>query len=68
MQVIIRGIQPTESFAPTLDAINDAEFGDDPVVPDDEPEDLDDDSDGGLGDLAFLLGLLPILSLLGLAG
>ena len=68
MQVVIRGIQPTESFAPTLDAIDDAEFGDEPVVSDEEPEDIDDQADGGLGDLAFLLGLFPILALLGLAG
>jgi hypothetical protein len=68
MQVVIKGIQPTESFAPTLDAIDDAEFGDEPVVPDEEPEDIDDQADGGLGDLVFLLGLFPILALLGLAG
>lgn len=75
MQVIIRGIQPTEAFAPTLDAIEDAELGDlpmvpidEPVVPIDEPEDFDDDSDGMFGDLTFLLGLLPMLALLSLVG
>ena len=68
MQVVIKGIQPTESFAPTLDAIDDAEFGDEPVVPDEEPGDIDHQADGGRGDLAFLLGLFPVLALLGLAG
>tara|TARA_B110000908_G_scaffold172339_1_gene239167 strand:+ start:359 stop:2107 length:1749 start_codon:yes stop_codon:yes gene_type:complete len=82
MQVVIQGIQPTESFAPTLDAIDAAELGDEPVivgdelpvisidelvVPVEEAEDIDDQADGGLGDLAFLIGLLPILALFGLA-
>jgi hypothetical protein len=72
MQVIIRGIQPTDAFAPTLDAIEAAAlviddegpvFDDDPV-----PEDPIDDggSGGGMEGFGLLLALLPLLLLAGM--
>jgi hypothetical protein len=78
MQVIIRGIQPTDAFAPTLEAIEAADVvidDEDPIIDDDpveeEPPNEDTLDDGGFGDglagLGFLLGLLPILLLLGMA-
>jgi hypothetical protein len=78
MQVIIRGIQPTDAFAPTLEAIEAADVvidDEDPVIDADpveeEPPNEDTLDDGGFGDglagLDFLLVLLPLLLLLGMA-
>lgn len=78
MQVIIRGIQPTDAFAPTLDAIEAAAlviddegpvFDEGPII-DDDPvhEDPFDDggSGGGMEGLGLLLALLPLLLLAGM--
>jgi hypothetical protein len=78
MQVIIRGIQPTDAFAPTLDAIAAADMvidDEDPVIDagpeEEEPANEDSLNDSGFGDglvgLGFLFGLLPLLLLLGMA-
>ena len=87
---MIRGIEPTEEFAPTLAAIDgeeetgpieDDETPDDdfpipilppePEEPRDEEENPTPDDDGdafGWEGIAWALGLLPILALLGGAG
>jgi len=90
LQLVIRGIEPTEEFAPTLAAIDgDEETGpneEDDETPDEdfpipilppEPEEPreeedptpDDDGDAfGWEGIAWALGLLPILALIGGAG
>lgn len=89
IQMVIRGVEPTDDFAPTLAAIDNEDHPEEPIEEDDTPDDPapipvqppepeegggndetpDDDDDGfGWDGIAWALGLLPLLALLGGAG
>ena len=72
MQVIIRGIVPTDAFALTLAAIEEGiEVGyvdEDLLDVPSADEDTSDDGDDGFAGLGVVLALLPLLALAGMAG
>ena len=65
MQVVIRGIEPSDVFAPTFDAIEENIITNIEIMEETQAVEGDVlDDDGSWGDMGILLGLLPLLAFL----